>query len=149
MEPSVVERAKPVVRHGDFRFGILICSELTNVAYRSGLRGRVDALFVPEWNKDTGTFNPLVQSAAIDMHAFVVQCNDRAYGDSRIRSPAKNAWERDIVRVKGGLEDYFVVGEIDIAALRKFQSNHRSPKDGPFKPVPDGFRISKERKTQP
>ena len=55
---------------------------------------------------------------------------------------------RDLVRIKGGILDYFVVGEIDIKQLRRFQSPHRSP-SGPFKPVPDGFSISFERETLP
>ena len=108
----------------------------------------VDALFVPEWNQDTETFNALVESAALDIHAYVIQCNDRQYGDSRIRAPYKDSWKRDVLKVKGGITDYCVIGEIDIQALRRFQSSHRSP-TGPFKPVPDGFKISKTRKILP
>ena len=128
----------PIIDHGGFQFATLVCSELTNIHSRASLRGKVDALFVPEWNQDTVSFNALVESAALDIHAYIVQCNDRKYGDSRIRLPHKDSWMRDLIRVKGGLEDYFVVGEIDISALRKFQSSHRSP-GKPFKPVPDGF----------
>ncbi|MCF8026110.1 MAG: hypothetical protein K9K82_11580, partial [Desulfobacteraceae bacterium] len=138
----------PVINHGGFQFAMLICSELTNIAYRTALRGNVDALFVPEWNQDTETFNALVESAALDIHTYIIQCNDRQYGDSRIRAPYKDNWKRDIVRVKGGIEDYFVVGEIDIQTLRAFQSFHSSP-DKPFKPVPDGFKISHSRKITP
>ncbi|MEI8246378.1 MAG: RNA-directed DNA polymerase [Lentisphaerota bacterium] len=137
-----------VIRHGDFHFSLLICSELTNIAYRAALRGKIDALFVPEWNQDTETFNALVESAALDIHAYIIQCNDRQYGDSRIRAPFKDSWMRDIVRIKGGINDYFVIGEIDIDVLRQFQSSHRSP-EAPFKPVPDGFIISHQRKTLP
>lgn len=140
--------APPIINHGGFQFAILVCSELTNIAYRTALRGKVDALFVPEWNQDTETFNALVESAALDIHAYIIQCNDRQYGDSRIRAPHKDPWLRDIVRVKGGIEDYFVSGEINIQSLRKFQSSYRSP-DNPFKPVPDGFKIAHERKCLP
>ncbi len=128
----------PIIQHGDFRFALMICSELTNISYRAALRGKVDALFVPEWNKDTETFNSLIESAALDIHAYIIQCNDRQYGDSRIRAPFKDSWQRDVLRVKGGITDYCVIGEIDVQALRQFQSSHRSP-DNPFKPVPDGF----------
>ena len=41
--------------------------------------------------------------------------------------------------------DYCVIGEIDVQALRQFQSSHRSPAK-PFKPVPDGFEIDFGRK---
>lgn len=138
----------PIIQHGDLRFALMICSELTNISYRAALRGKVDALFVPEWNQDTETFNALVESAALDIHAYIIQCNDRQYGDSRIRAPFKDSWLRDVLRVKGGVTDYCVIGEIDVQALREFQSSHRSP-DKPFKPVPDGFEIEYCRKTLP
>ena len=136
--PETRWKSPPVLQHGDFRFALLVCSELTNIHYRAALRGEVDALFVPEWNQDTETFNALVESAALDIHAYIIQCNNREYGDSRIRAPYKDNWKRDLLRVKGGIYDYCVTGRIDIAALRKFQSSHRSP-EKPFKPVPDGF----------
>lgn len=143
-------KSPPVINHGGFQFALLVCSELTNIDYRSALRGKVDALFVPEWNQDTESFVALVESAALDVHSYIIQCNDRQYGDSRIRVPHKNNWMRDIVRVKGGIEDYFVIGEIDIQALRAFQSSHHSPQK-PFKPVPDGFemKMAYDRKVLP
>ncbi|CAI8705621.1 Reverse transcriptase [Pseudomonas marginalis] len=140
----------PVIQHGDFRFAIMICSELTNIRYRADLRGQVDALFVPEWNSDTDTFNALVESAALDIHAYIIQCNNRRFGDSRIRAPYKDRWKRDILRVKGGNHDYCITGEIDVLSLRQFQSSHRSPASG-FKPVPDGFNedMASDRKVLP
>jgi hypothetical protein len=142
------EQKPPVIRHGDLNFAILVCSELTNIDYRSSLRGCIDILFIPEWNQDTETFNSLIESAALDIHAYIVQCNDRAYGDSRIRAPFKEGWKRDVLRVKGGLSDYCVMGVVDISLLRGFQSSYRSP-SGPFKPVPDGFSLCGERKMLP
>jgi len=150
MKPDRFWKIPPVIQHGEFRFAILICSELTNISYRAALRGKVDALFVPEWNKDTETFNALVESAALDIHAYIIQCNDRQYGDSRIRAPFKESWQRDVLRVKGGITDYCVIGEIDVQALREFQSYHLSP-DEPFKPMPDGFNdvMDHKRKVLP
>jgi hypothetical protein len=148
MQPDKRWKEPPVIQHGDFRFALLVCSELTNIGYRAALRGNVDALFVPEWNQDTETFHALVESAALDVHAYIIQCNDRQYGDSRIRAPSKESWRRDVLRVKGGINDYCVIGVIDVQALRRFQSSHRSP-DGPFKPVPDGFVIHHDRKVLP
>lgn len=148
LKPDKVWKTPPVLQHGDLRFALMVCSELTNISHRAALRGKVDALFVPEWNQDTDTFNALVESAALDMHAYIIQCNDRQYGDSRIRAPFKESWQRDLLRVKGGITDYCVVGEIDVQALRAFQSSHRSPAK-PFKPVPDGFEIDFGRKVLP
>ncbi|CAD5260809.1 MULTISPECIES: reverse transcriptase domain-containing protein [Halomonadaceae] len=150
MVPYVTWVNPPIIKHGNFRFALMVCSELTNIRYRGDLRGKVDALFVPEWNTDIDTFNALIESAALDIHAYIIQCNNRTYGDSRIRAPYKDRWKRDVLRVKGGNHDYCITGEIDILALRQFQSCHRSPGEG-FKPVPDGFAadMSKDRKVLP
>lgn len=148
LKPDKAWKTPPILQHGDLRFALLVCSELTNISHRAALRGKVDALFVPEWNPDTDSFNALVESAALDMHAYIIQCNDRQYGDSRIRAPFKESWQRDLLRVKGGITDYCVIGEIDVQALRQFQSSHRSPAK-PFKPVPDGFEIDFGRKALP
>lgn len=148
MKPNKGWETPPIIQHGEFRFALLVCSELTNIGYRAALRGQVDALFVPEWNPDTETFNALVESAALDVHAYIIQCNHRQYGDSRIRAPYKDSWMRDLLRVKGGITDYCVIGEIDVLALRQFQSSHRSPSE-PFKPVPDGFEINHGRRVLP
>jgi len=148
MNPRTPWKTPPIIEHSGFRFSFLICSELTNIKYRDALRGEIDALFIPEWNQDTEAFNSLIESSALDIHAYIIQCNDREYGDSRIRAPYKDSWMRDVLRIKGGIADYCVIGEIDVLALRQFQSCHRSPSK-PFKPVPDGFKIQFNRKTLP
>lgn len=143
----------PVVAHGPVRLGLLVCSELTNIAYRAHFRGQVDVLFVPEWNQDLTTFSTLVESAALDVHAYIAQANIRGLGDSRIRAPGKNDWERDIVRLRGGDRDYIVAGEIDIERLRRFQAMEFDPTQpvpcchpaDPFKPTPDGFKLAPAR----
>ncbi|MCX8156050.1 MAG: RNA-directed DNA polymerase [Verrucomicrobiae bacterium] len=139
---------KPVIQHGLCAFGLLVCSELTDMQNRLRFRGNVDAIFVAEWNQDTKTFASLVEAAALDVHCYVVQVNNRAYGDCRIRAPAKEDHNRDLVRLKGGVTDYFVVGELDVPALREFQSQARSP-DKPFKPVPSGFELAPFRQSPP
>jgi hypothetical protein len=150
LEPIISWELPHRIQHGKFYFGFLICSELTNIKYRSAFRGKVDVLFIPEWNKDLITFDAIVESSSLDIHAYIVQSNNREYGDSRIRAPYKKDWKRDLVRVKGGINDYYVIGELDIDSLRRFQSTHRS-QVGPYKPVPDGFNsdMIKERKMLP
>lgn len=55
-----------------------------------------------------------------------------------------------MLRVKDGNHDYCITGEIDVLALRQFQSSHRSPAKG-FNPVPDGFEddMAVDRKELP
>lgn len=144
-----------IVRHGsslaNMCFSTLICSDLLNVDYRSFLRSKVDVVFVPSWNQDVDLYSSLVESAAFDLHSYIAVCNDRKYGDTRIRAPYHKNYKRDIVKIKGGESDYFVIGKVDVDALRRFQSYEISPtgEDALFKPVPIGFKISEERKTLP
>ena len=146
-EPSSGVKSLPIYNHGEFYFGVLICSDLTTPENRVRFQGKVDSLFVQEWNPDVKTFSFLVEGAAHDIHTFVVQVNNRLYGDSRIRAPYRADYLRDTVRVKGGLSDYFVTGSIDYLALRKFQKlNNMTNKESTFKPVPIGFVMADERK---
>ena len=137
----------PIYDHGGFYFGVLICSDLTNPINRVRYQGKVDSLFVLEWNKDVKTFSFLVEGTAHDVHTFVVQVNNRAYGDSRIRAPYKEEYMRDSVRVKGGISDYYVTGQIDYNSLRDFQKrNCMTNRNAIFKPVPIGYKMSPKRK---
>lgn len=73
---------------------------------------------------------------------------DLAACHNPIRTPLKESWQHDLLRLKGGITDYCMIAKIDVQALRQFQSSHRSPAK-PFKPVPDGFEISFGRKVLP
>ncbi|HCD7939617.1 TPA: hypothetical protein ND640_002176 [Klebsiella michiganensis] len=135
-----------IYRHGDFFFGVLICSDLTNPRSRVYFQGKVDTLFVLEWNSDVNTFGYLVEGAAHDIHAFIVQVNNRLYGDSRLRSPYRKNYKRDLVRLKGGIDDYYVIAEIDYLPLRSYQLyGDMTDQNAEFKPLPIGFKYSHYR----
>ncbi|WP_157475122.1 RNA-directed DNA polymerase [Lysobacter sp. Root494] len=137
-------RGRPLYVHGDFLFSVLLCSDLTNINHRRALQGQIDGLFVLEWNPDVDTFSYLVESASHDLHAPVVQINNREYGDSRIRAPYKVDYERDVVRIKGGDRDFFVVASFDHLALRDFQEHGTNA--GKYKPLPIGYLMAPRRK---
>ncbi len=145
------EKQKPVYSHNGFSFGVMVCSELQNSKARIAFQGQVDALLVLAWNKDLDTFSSLVESAALDIHAYTILVNNRNYGDSRVRVPAKEPFERDLARLRGGKNDFCVMVELDIEKLRAFQSRAKrwAEPDDPFKPTPEGFKISKARKNLP
>jgi len=129
----------------------MICSELQNSKARVRFQGKVDALMVLSWNQDLETFASLVESAALDVHAYTILVNNRRYGDSRVRSPAKESFLRDLARVRGGDNDFVIAATLHIDELRAFQSRaKRWPQDGDkFKPVPEGFKLTKGRKKLP
>ncbi|MBL0742633.1 RNA-directed DNA polymerase [Chryseolinea lacunae] len=137
--------AKFLINHGGFYFSGLICNDFLNINYRNALRGYIDALIVVEWNQDTETYDALVQSSSSDLHCFVMQVNNRTYGDTRSRAPYKESYMRDQVRIRGGEFDYFVLLTLKVDDLRKFQRINPSPKK-PFKPIPTGYKIFKGRK---
>lgn len=108
-------------------------------------------MMVLSWNQDLDTFSALVESASLDVHAHIALVNNREYGDSRVRSPAKEAYKRDVCRLRGGENEHVVVVELDIADLRAYQSRAKRwpSKDDSYKPVPEGFAIAPFRRTTP
>jgi hypothetical protein len=140
-----LEECRPIYRHGSHFFSVLLCSDLTNIDNRRHAQGFVDSLFALEWNPDTTSFSALVESAALDLHAYIVQVNNRSYGDSRVRAPRRKDYERDVVRLKGGDTDYFVVASLDVEALRAFHMQPSFMPSDSFKPLPIGFEISADR----
>ncbi len=80
LEPSDDRLAtKYIFNHKGFHFGILICSELTNMQHRLRLRGKIDSLFVLSWNQDLETFSSLVDASALDIHCYVALVNNRTF----------------------------------------------------------------------
>ncbi|WP_054691658.1 RNA-directed DNA polymerase [Geotalea toluenoxydans] len=144
--PTKEEKDLVIYDHGRYFFGILICSDMTNISRRSNLQGKIDTLFVLEWNPDLETFGFLVEGAAHDLHTFVVQVNNRTYGDSRIRAPYKEDHKRDSIQIKGGIRDFYVLGDIDYLSLRKFHNTRRHSRYPLFKPLPIGFEVARWRR---
>lgn len=145
------KETKPVYIHNGTHFGVMVCSELLNSKDRIEFQGDVDALMVLSWNQDLDTFAALIESTALDLHAYTILVNNRAYGDSRVRSPAKETFLRDLARVRGGDNDFVIAATLDIDELRAFQSRaKRWPQEGDkFKPVPEGYSLAKGRKKLP
>jgi hypothetical protein len=53
---------------------------------------------------------------------------------------------RDVVQVRGGDEDYFVIAPLNVRGIKEFHSSKGKKKGAGWKPLPIGFEISKERK---
>jgi len=124
------------------RFSVFYCFEFADISHRSLLKGEIDLLFVPEYNKDTHYFSNIVESSARDIHCFIAQCNSAQFGDTRIIQPAKKEYNRDIVKIKGGDNNTVLLGEINIKKLHEFQikAYNLQMKDTEFfKPVPPNF----------
>ena len=143
--------SRVIYNHNGFFFTVLICSELQNSRDRVLFQGKVDSIIVPSWNRDLATFSALVKATALDAHCYVVLVNNRRYGDSRVRAPAKMRHQRDLARLRGGQNDFLVTVELNIDALRRFQSRAKRYPNATdrFKPLPEGFEIWTQRKKLP
>ena len=101
-----------------------VCYELTDILARALLKGRCDILAVPVLNKDTTYFSKIISSTARDVHCFIAQSNTSEYGDSRISGPYDRD-SKDIVRLKGGVNDNVIIGVIDLQKYRDYQLSYK------------------------
>jgi len=121
-------------------FAIYNCYELANLEDRALFKSKVDFIVCSEFNPDVNYFSNIVESAARDIHCFVVQVNSAHFGDSRVVSPSKTE-KLTPLQVKGGDNQTFLTMELPLQKLRDHQrKGYGLQKDsGDFKPTPPGF----------
>jgi hypothetical protein len=122
-------------------FTVFNCFELTNLQERGWFTGHIDLLVCSEYNPDVNYFSNIVESASRDLHCYIVQSNDSEHGDSRIVAPCKTE-QMNLVQVRGGENETFLVATLDIASLRDHQTKSTTwqlRKDRKFKPTPAGW----------
>jgi len=123
-------------------FAIYNCYELASIEDRSLFKGKVDFIVSTEFNKDVNYFSNIVESAARDLHCYVIQVNDSQFGDSRAVSPSKTK-KMNPLRIKGGDNLTFLTMSLNLKALRDHQRKgyglQKESED--FKPTPPGFKI--------
>lgn len=140
-----VPKPKPsrydIINYRNIYFSVCYCFELANISHREKLKAKIDLLIGVEWNKDTPYFSNIVEATSRDLHCFVAQVNTSIYGDTRLTQP-KDTATKDLLKLKGGLNDTILVGQIEIEKLRNFQrvkSSINTSKE--FKPLPPDFPL--------
>jgi len=138
--PSAPRQPYPLFHWRGAYFTVFNCYELANIEDRSRFRSKIDFMVTVEWNLDTNYFSNIAESSARDLHCYFVQVNTSQYGDSRIVSPSKTEY-MNLLRTKGGKNETLLVGDIDISALRQFQSLAPFGQEGHghFKMTPPDF----------
>ncbi len=128
-------------------FAVYNCYELTSIEDRCLFKGKVDFIVGTEFNKDVNYFSNIVESAARDLHCYVIQVNDSCFGDSRVVSPSKTE-KMSPLRIKGGDNLTFLTMELNLKSLRDHQKKkYGLQKDSEdFKPTPPGLDIKDVRK---
>jgi predicted amidohydrolase len=123
-------------------FAIYNCYELASIEDRGLFKGKVDFIVGTEFNRDVRYFGNIVESAARDLHCYVIQVNDSRFGDSRVVSPSKLE-KMNPVRIKGGENLTFLTMHLELKALRTHQrKGYGLQKDSDeFKPTPPGVRL--------
>ena len=74
------------------------------------------------------------------MHCYIAQVNTSQLGDTRLTQPTETA-RKDILRLKGGINDAILVAKIDIIKLREFQREKFTVGNKAFKPLPPNFSL--------
>lgn len=128
-------------------FAIYNCFELASIEDRGVFKGRVDFIVATEFNRDTTYFSNIVESAARDLHSYVIQVNDCGFGDSRVVSPSRSETMNPL-RIKGGDNLTFLTMRLDLKALRTHQrKGYGLQKESrEFKPTPPDFPMAEVRK---
>jgi hypothetical protein len=124
------------------------CFEIADIKARGIFRSEVDIITISEYNKDVNYFSNIVESLSRDVHCICVQANTSQYGDSRIVQPSRTE-TMNILRVKGGENQFIMSAEVDIKALREFQVvdyNMQEEKKDMFKQTPPKFERDKVRR---
>lgn len=87
-------------------FAVYNCYELASVEDRCLFKGMVDFVVCSEFNKDVNYFSNIVESAARDLHCYVIQVNSAQFGDSRVVSPSRTETLNPL-RIKGATTRHF------------------------------------------
>lgn len=125
MQPLIKEPYYFIIDNGIIKYSTMTCFEATNIRDRAFMNDKIDVLFIPVYNKDTTYFSNIISSLSRDMSGFIIQANNSEYGDSRITGPM-NSYSKEIVQLKGGENNYAVVGTLD---FEKMYNKHKEMND--------------------
>ena len=128
-------------------FAVYNCYELASLEDRCLFKAKVDFIVCSEYNRDVNYFSNIVESAARDLHCFVVQVNSAQFGDSRVVSPSRTE-KLSPLRIKGGENQTFLTMRLPLRELRAHQlKKYGLQKDSrDYKPTPPDFDHSEIQK---
>lgn len=128
-------------------FAVYNCYELSSLEDRCLFKGMVDFIVCSEYNKDVNYFSNIVESAARDLHCYVIQVNSAQFGDSRVVSPSRTE-NLNPLRIKGGDNQTFLTMRLPLQQLRSHQRKkyglQKESKE--YKPTPPDFDLSEIEK---
>jgi len=90
------------------------------------LLGRAELLICPAWNQDTASYDHLIQSVGLQLHAIVAVANNGHFSDCRVWAPRAKAWERSLCRLIDRDEDSIVQVSLPMRSLIEFHESRGS-----------------------
>ena len=131
--PLQLSHPRTVVKSPWGAFSVLICSELIEARRVSDLLGRVNVVLCPAWNKDTSSYDHLIQSVGFQLHSIIAIANNGHYSDCRAWAPRTERWQRDLCRLVERNVDDVVHVNIPLTSLVAF---HAGSPDDAWRPLP-------------
>jgi hypothetical protein len=144
-QPQSAEKSRIVVSTEWGAFSVLVCSELIEARRVADLLGRVQLVICPSWNVDTASYDHLIQSVGLQLHAVVAIANNGYYSDCRVWGPHALRWKRDMCRLIARRVNEVVAVTPPIGSLRAFQESQSGShgfytdevgEDAQWKPLP-------------
>lgn len=118
-----------VVRREWGSLSCLICSEMIETKRIADLFGRIELLMCPAWNPDRVSYDHLIRSAGLQLHAIVAVANTAKYSDCRVWAPRKASYERDLCRLIEPNIDDVVQATLPMSGLKNFRDAAMMVKD--------------------
>lgn len=142
---SLHSRTAVWTRYG--RLAVLICSELLEPQALSGLLTRVELVTIPSWNMDTQSYDHMLKSGGLLVHAYMAVANNGSYSDCRIWAPFKSpSWGRDVCRLIQRGSDEVVWEDLSVEHLREFhegigflETSRSRPPNLEWRPLPPSW----------
>lgn len=119
-------RRRTIVDSPYGRFSVLICSEMIEARRAADLLGRVELVVAPSWNTDSASYDHLIQSIGLQLHAIVAIPNNGHYSDCRAWASRGVRWQRDLSRLIEREINDIVVVDIPLNSLRAFHANRQA-----------------------
>ncbi|MCA9631381.1 MAG: hypothetical protein KC766_27170, partial [Myxococcales bacterium] len=124
--PRATDPPRVVVETSWGRFSTLICSELIEARRVADLLGRAELVLCPAWNRDTASYDHLIQSVGFQLHAIVAVANNGHYSDCRAWAPLSVRWKRDLCRLIEREVDDIVQVPLPMRSLIEFHESAAS-----------------------
>lgn len=124
-------------------FSILICYDALSLETLSFLKGYVDTIFVPAYNKDVNTYIGLADAMSKLVFCNFVIANTGVYGGSVVRIPYYDIHKREALTLEGNRIFGAQVVDIPIKHLQGYRKEiskmGEEPNDRKFKAFPPGY----------